>query len=66
MELLLDVSKGTYIRTYAHDLGQKLGVGASLKELERLTIDKYNLADSFTIQEFDEFWKSHGPGVVWK
>lgn len=66
LEILLDVSKGTYIRSYAHDLGRKLGVGASLKELERLTIDRYNLEDSFTIQEFIEFWKSHGPGVKWK
>jgi len=66
LELLLDVSKGTYIRSYAHDLGQKLGPGASLKELERLTIDKYKLEDSFAIREFEAFWKDRGAGVKWK
>jgi tRNA pseudouridine55 synthase len=36
-------SKGTYIRSIANDLGEKLGVGGYLKELRRIRIGKYNL-----------------------
>jgi tRNA pseudouridine55 synthase len=35
-------SKGTYIRSIANDLGEKLGVGGYLKELRRIRIGKYN------------------------
>jgi|WetSurMetagenome_2_1015567.scaffolds.fasta_scaffold369847_2 tRNA pseudouridine55 synthase len=36
-------SKGTYIRSIANDLGEKLGVGGYLKELRRIRIGEYNL-----------------------
>ena len=52
LDIELNVSKGTYIRSYAHDLGQKLGVGGMVQELERTAIDKYLLEDSFTLSEF--------------
>lgn len=45
-------SKGTYIRTLVSDLGDKLGVGAHLKELRRLKIGKYDIKDSITVDEF--------------
>lgn len=45
-------SKGTYIRTLASDFGDKLGVGAHLKELRRLKIGKYDIKDSITVEEF--------------
>jgi len=48
----LNVSKGTYIRSYAYDLGKTLGVGGCLDELERTAIDHYKLEDSFTVSEF--------------
>lgn len=44
-------SKGTYIRSLAHDVGQKLGVGAYLSELCRTRIGSYTLANSKTIDE---------------
>ena len=37
IELRIHCSKGTYIRTIADDLGQKLGVGAHVVELRRLS-----------------------------
>lgn len=52
------VSKGTYVRSFAHDLGEKLGVGAHLQELVRTEIGAYALTDSFEINEFLEIWKS--------
>lgn len=39
------VSSGTYIRTLAADIGQKLGVGAYCTELRRTSIDKWSLDD---------------------
>ncbi len=36
-------SKGTYIRSLAHDIGQELGVGAYLTKLRRTKIGDYNV-----------------------
>lgn len=40
------VSSGTYIRTLAQDIGDKLGVGAYCNELKRTTIGEYDLKDA--------------------
>lgn len=37
------VSRGTYIRSLIHDLGQKLGCGAIMSDLVRTSIGKYSL-----------------------
>jgi tRNA pseudouridine55 synthase len=39
-------SKGTYLRTLAHDLGEKLGCGAHLKALKRVRVGPFSLEDS--------------------
>ncbi len=39
-------SKGTYIRSLAHDIGQKLGVGAYLANLRRTKIGDYKVEDA--------------------
>ena len=39
-------SKGTYLRTLAHDLGQKVGCGAHLRELKRVRVGPFGLEDS--------------------
>lgn len=53
----IECSKGTYIRSLARDLGNELGVGGYLAELRRTAIGKYNVEDSFTIDEFSEILK---------
>ena len=45
LELLIDCSKGTYIRSLGHDLGASLGCGAHLSQLVRLK------SGPFTIEE---------------
>jgi tRNA pseudouridine55 synthase len=45
-------SKGTYIRSLAHDFGQKLGTGAYLSALCRTRIGKYLLSDALTPDGF--------------
>lgn len=47
------VSKGTYIRSLGHDLGQKLGVGAFLSGLTRTRIGEYSLENAQTLEEFE-------------
>lgn len=47
-------SKGTYIRTLVHDLGQALGVGAYMTALVRTRIGAYSLADAWQIPAFTQ------------
>jgi tRNA pseudouridine55 synthase len=47
-------SKGTYIRSIAHDFGKKLGCGAYLSSLVRTKIGDFNLINATSIQEFEE------------
>src|SRR5262245_10476701 len=42
-------SSGTYVRTLAHDLGQRLGAGAHLAELRRTEVGHLNLARSLSL-----------------
>lgn len=45
-------SKGTYIRSFARDLGIALGSGAYLSSLERTTIGPFMLKNAFSIEKF--------------
>ena len=47
-------SKGTYIRSLAHDFGKALGSGAYLTALCRTAIGDYRLEEALTVQEFKE------------
>ncbi|MFA6520947.1 MAG: tRNA pseudouridine(55) synthase TruB [Candidatus Gracilibacteria bacterium] len=47
--LKIDCSKGTYIRSIAHDLGQKLGCGGYVKELRRTRIGDFKVEDATVI-----------------
>jgi tRNA pseudouridine55 synthase len=48
-------TKGTYVRSMAHDLGQKLGCGAHLATLRRVTSGKFDVAQSITFEEVMKF-----------
>lgn len=50
-EMEVDCSKGTYIRTLANDIGEKLGCGAVISELERLSSGNFNIGESYTLEE---------------
>jgi tRNA pseudouridine55 synthase len=39
-------TKGTYVRSLAHELGQKVGCGAHLAELRRVSSGKFDVADA--------------------
>ncbi|MDD7403398.1 MAG: tRNA pseudouridine(55) synthase TruB [bacterium] len=42
-------SKGTYIRTLCHDIGQKLGVGAAMQNLVRTRVANFSIEDAMTL-----------------
>ncbi len=46
-------SKGTYIRSFARDLGKALGSGAYLASLERTAIGPYLLKNAFSLEFFE-------------
>ena len=44
-------TKGTYVRTLVHDLGEKLGCGAHLVTLRRIVSGKFNLTNALPLGE---------------
>jgi len=52
--LRVECSKGTYIRSLAHDIGQVLGCGAYLAGLVRTQIGPYRLVDALTPAQWAE------------
>ncbi|XLS31035.1 tRNA pseudouridine(55) synthase TruB [Flavobacteriaceae bacterium M23B6Z8] len=48
IEFRVVCSKGTYIRSLAHDFGKKLDSGAHLSSLRRTKIGSYNVIDAIT------------------
>jgi tRNA pseudouridine55 synthase len=50
-EFRLACTKGTYVRSVAHELGQKLGCGAHLSQLRRVVSGKFDVADAKPLDE---------------
>jgi len=46
-------SAGTYLRSLAHDLGQKLGCGAFIQQLRRVVSGDFSIEQSHTIPELE-------------
>ncbi|MEQ1843896.1 MAG: tRNA pseudouridine(55) synthase, partial [Verrucomicrobiales bacterium] len=44
-------TKGTYVRSIAHDLGQKIGCGAHLKTLRRLISGRFDVQNAIQFEE---------------
>lgn len=47
-------SKGTYIRTLCHDIGQMLGCGACMESLLRTQVERFVLEDSITLEQLEQ------------
>lgn len=54
-EIVLDIecSKGTYIRSICHDIGQKLGCGAAMWQLIRTESTPFAIEQAYTLEEID-------------
>ncbi|MCH8539228.1 MAG: tRNA pseudouridine(55) synthase TruB [Opitutales bacterium] len=53
MDFRVRCSKGTYVRTLAHDLGEKVGCGAHLSALRRTAIDELRIEDALPLAELE-------------
>ena len=53
-KFFMDCSKGTYVRTIVHDLGQRIGCGAHLQSLRRTRIDQFEISSARTLDEIYE------------
>lgn len=52
------VQAGTYIRKLCSDIGQKLAIGAHMKELRRTSVGHFKIEDSHTLEEIKEISKN--------
>src|SRR5690606_34000741 len=48
-------SKGTYIRSLAHDFGKALNSGAHLSALRRTKIGEFSVEDALSIQQYESY-----------
>jgi tRNA pseudouridine55 synthase len=55
IKVRMKCSKGTYIRSFARDLGETLGSGAYLSALQRSAIGSFELKDPWTVEKFQIF-----------
>ena len=52
-KFFMECSKGTYVRTVFHDLGQNLECGAHLTALRRTRIDQFSIEGAKTLEEIE-------------
>jgi tRNA pseudouridine55 synthase len=51
---VIECSSGTYIRSLAHEMGQKLGCGAHLAEITRTAVGEFSLEQTIKLEELAE------------
>ena len=56
-------SKGTYIRTLCHDIGQKLGCGAAMEHLERTRVGIFKKEDALTLDQIQKIIDDDSDGL---
>lgn len=57
VRFLVTCSKGTYIRTLCHDIGEKLGCMGCMESLLRTRVDRFELQDSLKLSAIEEKMK---------
>jgi tRNA pseudouridine55 synthase len=60
LKLSIDCSKGTYVRSVAHDLGRRLGCGGYVNELRRTAIGEVTVEQATTLEMFERVVESGG------
>lgn len=57
VEMTVKCSKGTYIRTLCHDIGQELGCGACMEKLLRSRVERFAVEESLTLDQIKELFQ---------
>ena len=52
--MTVSCSKGTYIRTLCHDIGQKLGCGACMESLLRVRVGRFAVGESLRLAQIEQ------------
>lgn len=58
VRMTVSCSKGTYIRTLCHDIGEKLGCGACMKSLKRTRVERFVIEESMTLTQIEDLAKA--------
>ena len=58
VSIRIHCSKGTYIRSLCHDVGEKLGCGCAMKSLIRTRVSMFDIADARTLDEIERIVKA--------
>lgn len=53
VKIRVECSKGTYIRTLCHDIGEKAGCGAAMETLVRTRVGRFTLEEAVTLSEIE-------------
>ncbi len=56
LQISVECGKGTYIRSLARDIGDKLKTGAHITQLTRTKVGNYSEQNSLTLEQFKQFW----------
>ncbi len=54
VEVELECGRGAYVRTLAHDVGQRLGCGAHLERLTRLRSGPFSIEEATELEEMED------------
>jgi len=54
VEFHMECSKGTYVRQLADDVGDVLGCGACISQIERTKVGKFTLEESVSLEDLNE------------
>ncbi|MCM0648580.1 tRNA pseudouridine(55) synthase TruB [Clostridium swellfunianum] len=54
VDFIVTCSKGTYIRSLCYDIGEKLGVGGAMWDLERIQTGSFKIEDSVKLDDLDK------------
>jgi tRNA pseudouridine55 synthase len=70
VQIDLEVGKGTYVRTIAHDLGEQLGCHGHLQSLTRTRSGPFTVENAVTLAQFEEAaasgnWEDHVYPADW-
>lgn len=58
LEIKVTCGPGTYIRSLARDIGDKLATGGYLSDLKRTRVGNYDIDDTYDLDGFELFWKN--------
>lgn len=53
--MTVSCSKGTYIRTLCHDIGQSLGCGGAMEKLVRTRSGQFRIEDAYRLSQIEQF-----------